>query len=53
MTKQWYVDAKTLAAPALEAVADPLVIDRVVSNLPTNAARYGRPPIIVSAPRPP
>jgi signal transduction histidine kinase len=36
-------------APDLEAVADPLVIDRVVSNLLTNAARYGRPPIIVSA----
>jgi signal transduction histidine kinase len=36
-------------APDLTAVADPLVIDRVVSNLLTNAARYGAPPIVVSA----
>jgi signal transduction histidine kinase len=33
------------------AVADPLVIDRVLSNLLMNAARYGRPPITVSAER--
>jgi signal transduction histidine kinase len=35
--------------PDLTAVADPLVIDRVVSNLLTNAARYGRTPITVTA----
>jgi signal transduction histidine kinase len=33
----------------LAVVADPLVLDRVVSNLLTNAVRYGRPPIVVSA----
>ena len=30
-------------------VADPLVLDRVVSNLVANASRYGRPPITVEA----
>jgi len=33
----------------LAVVADPNVIDRVVSNLLVNAARHGRPPIVVSA----
>jgi two-component system sensor histidine kinase MtrB len=33
----------------LAVVADPLVIDRVVSNLLTNASRYGRPPYAVRA----
>jgi signal transduction histidine kinase len=36
-------------APNLAAVLDPLVLDRVVSNLLVNAARYGSPPITVSA----
>ena len=36
-------------SPDLTACADPLVIDRVVSNLLINAARHGRPPIVVSA----
>jgi signal transduction histidine kinase len=36
-------------APDLAAVADPLVIDRVLSNLLTNAVRYGTPPITISA----
>ncbi|MFL5927888.1 MAG: GAF domain-containing protein [Gaiellaceae bacterium] len=36
-------------APDLAAVADPAVIDRVLSNLLINAVRYGRPPITVSA----
>jgi signal transduction histidine kinase len=31
--------------------ADPLVLDRVVSNLLVNAVRYGEPPIVVSATR--
>jgi len=40
----------TLAvADDLAAVVDPLVLDRVVSNLVINAARYGAPPIIVHA----
>ena len=33
----------------LAVVADPLVLDRVVSNLLANAVRYGDPPIVLSA----
>jgi signal transduction histidine kinase len=33
----------------LAAVVDPLVLDRVVSNLVTNAVRYGAPPIRIVA----
>jgi K+-sensing histidine kinase KdpD len=33
----------------LAAVVDPLVLDRVVSNLVANAARYGAPPIRITA----
>jgi signal transduction histidine kinase len=33
----------------LAAVADQLVLDRVVSNLLVNATRYGEPPLVVSA----
>jgi signal transduction histidine kinase len=36
-------------APNLAAVLDPLVLDRVVSNLLINAVRYGSAPITVSA----
>jgi signal transduction histidine kinase len=35
----------------LAVVVDPLVLDRVVSNLLINARRYGRPPIVVEAER--
>jgi signal transduction histidine kinase len=35
--------------PDLAVIADPLVIDRVVSNLLVNAVRYGEPPIVVAA----
>ena len=35
--------------PDLAVIADPLVIDRVVSNLLVNAARYGEPPIVLAA----
>jgi signal transduction histidine kinase len=38
-------------AEDLAVLADPLVLDRVLSNLLTNAARYGAPPIRVSAER--
>jgi K+-sensing histidine kinase KdpD len=39
-----------LDVPAdLAVVVDPLVLDRVLSNLLANAARYGRPPITVEA----
>jgi signal transduction histidine kinase len=37
--------------PELTAVLDPMVIDRIVSNLLTNASRYGVQPIVVSAER--
>jgi signal transduction histidine kinase len=40
-------------ADDLAAVADRLVVDRVVSNLLINAARYGAEPITVSAARDP
>jgi two-component system sensor histidine kinase MtrB len=33
----------------LAAVVDPLVLDRVVSNLVANAVRYGAPPIRIAA----
>ncbi len=36
-------------ATDLAAVADPIVIDRVVSNLLVNALRYGEPPIVIAA----
>ena len=35
--------------PALAVVADPLVIERVVSNLVANARQHGEPPVHVSA----
>ena len=36
-------------APDLETVADPAGFDRIVANLVTNAFRYGRPPITITA----
>jgi signal transduction histidine kinase len=33
----------------LAVVVDPLVLDRVISNVLGNAVRYGRPPVVVSA----
>jgi signal transduction histidine kinase len=38
-------------AEDLAVVADPLVLDRVLSNLLINAVRYGGPPIVVRAER--
>ena len=35
--------------PGVAVIADPLVLDRVVSNLVANASRYGKPPIRVEA----
>jgi signal transduction histidine kinase len=35
--------------PDYAAVADPLVLDRVLSNLLINAWRYGQPPIVLTA----
>jgi signal transduction histidine kinase len=34
---------------ALEVIADPVAIERVVTNLVLNAGRYGSPPVTVSA----
>jgi K+-sensing histidine kinase KdpD len=43
-------DGVELDVPAdLAAVVDPLVLERVVSNLVANAARYGAPPIRIEA----
>jgi signal transduction histidine kinase len=38
-------------SPDLAAVADPLVLDRILANLLTNAVRHGAPPIRLSAVR--
>lgn len=35
----------------LEVVADPAAFDRIVTNLVTNAFRYGQPPVVVHADR--
>jgi signal transduction histidine kinase len=35
--------------PNLEPVVDPAAFDRIVSNLITNALKYGQPPVIVGA----
>ena len=35
--------------PGVAVIADPLVLDSVVSNLVANASRYGKPPIRVEA----
>jgi signal transduction histidine kinase len=43
-------DDVEIAVPGeLEAAADPAAFDRIVSNLVTNALRYGAPPVIVKA----
>jgi len=40
----------TIDAPAdLAVLADRLVLDRIVSNLLTNASRHGAPPVVVTA----
>jgi signal transduction histidine kinase len=42
-------DVRIEVAPGLEAVADQSAFDRIVSNLITNAFRYGSPPVTISA----
>ena len=42
-------DVVVLVDPGLAVVADPLVIDRVVSNLIANARQHGAPPVHVDA----
>ena len=50
MSSQRIRDAENAnKASDLAAVVDPLVLDRVVSNLVANAARYGAPPIRIAA----
>jgi signal transduction histidine kinase len=45
-------DAVTVAVPSdLEAVVDPAALDRMLSNLVTNALRHGEPPVTVTAAR--
>lgn len=42
-------DVQVQVAPDLAVVADPLALDRIVSNLLVNARRHGEPPIVISA----
>jgi signal transduction histidine kinase len=42
-------DIEVAVDPALEVVTDPDAFERVVSNLITNAFRYGLPPVVVRA----
>jgi signal transduction histidine kinase len=42
-------EVKIEIPPELETVADPAAFDRIVANLVTNAFRYGRPPVTISA----
>lgn len=44
-------DIELRVPTGLEADADPVAVDRVVSNLVINAIRHGAPPIVVSAER--
>jgi signal transduction histidine kinase len=42
-------DVAVEVPPDLEATVDPACFDRILSNLVTNALRYGKPPVIVYA----
>ena len=42
-------DVRIDVSDKLAALIDPLVLDRVVSNLLTNALRYGKPPVVIEA----
>jgi signal transduction histidine kinase len=44
-------DVRLEVEPTLEVHADPVAIERVVTNLVLNAGRYGAPPVTVSAVR--
>jgi signal transduction histidine kinase len=44
-------EVRVEAAPDLEAAADPSALERIVSNLVTNALRYGSPPVFIDASR--
>jgi signal transduction histidine kinase len=42
-------DVRLAVPPELEIVTDPDALERIVSNLVTNALRYGKPPVEVQA----
>jgi signal transduction histidine kinase len=42
-------DVQVEVPAELEVDADPLALDRILSNLVANAVRYGEPPVVVSA----
>jgi signal transduction histidine kinase len=42
-------DVRVETDSALVTEADPLVLDRIISNLVANALKYGEPPVVVSA----
>jgi signal transduction histidine kinase len=42
-------DVEVLIEDELEAVVDPAVLERIVSNLVTNALRHGNAPVVVTA----
>ena len=42
-------EVEVAVSPDLEIVADPVAFDRIVTNLVTNALRYGEAPVIVRA----
>jgi two-component system sensor histidine kinase KdpD len=44
-----FEDVRVGVDPDLVVCADTLVLERVLTNLLANAARYGRPPVVVSA----
>jgi signal transduction histidine kinase len=44
-------EVEVQVSPELEAIVDPNAFDRILSNLVTNALRYGKPPIRVTAER--
>jgi K+-sensing histidine kinase KdpD len=44
-------DVRLEVEPSLQVIADPVAIERVVTNLVQNADRYGAPPVTVSARR--
>ena len=46
-----HISVELQVEPSLSAALDPIVLDRIVSNLLINAASYGTPPILVSAER--
>jgi two-component system sensor histidine kinase MtrB len=45
----WGLDVDVDVPTDLAVVADPLVLDRILTNLLTNAVRHGAPPIRVTA----